>query len=359
VEINQQDMTTTGETPQERLQRPGNLARLGTMPDSLLGEILRVPTTEIRARRELLGIPRFRSPGRKPHVWTTAECALLGTMPDSAVAGRLGISLLQVERQRKIRGIPAYKPSIQCHKWLPLHDAMLGVKTDAMVAVELGLTTRTVSERRKELGLPRQWASGSTKGGYVPRKPGEIWTPEVVAKLGTVSDSTLAAHLKVHSRDVRSKREALKIPRHEPRHPATRDWTRAELALLGTMSDTDLAKKLGANRQRVALRRVKMGIPRFVAKKKERVWTKKEDAMLGVRTDSEVAAMLGITRKIVETRRNRLGIPRQYGNPRPAGTPRHSAFQKSGPQASCVDDCGMRIVGKDGPCPPEVNRLGH
>lgn len=191
---------------------------------------------------------------------------------------------------------------------------MIGVKFDSELAALLGVTTGTVAARRAALGIPRQRGSGSKKGGHVPRKPEEIWTPDAIAKLGTISDSMLAAILRVNSFEVRARREALGVPRRVLRHPHTREWTADELALIGSMTDTDIAKKLGISRAQVEVRRKTMGIPRHIPKKPERVWLPEHDAMLGVKTDSEAAALLGTTRRIVEVRRNKLGIPRQYGN---------------------------------------------
>lgn len=304
----------TQDSKKNRQLNPTELAQLGTIPDYLLSEILKVPTPEIRAQRELRGIPRFVSPGRAAHVWTPEDVELLGTMTDCAVAAKVGTSEFQVENERQRRKISATQTRMNHHVWLPEHDALLGVEFDSQIAIHLHVTTRTVRMRRQELGIPRQRGSGSKTGGHVERSPDEIWTPEMLAKLGTISDSTLAAHLKIHSSEVRAKRDALGVPRKEARHPALRDWTQEELSLLGTMSDTDIAKKLGVNRSRVCVRRTALSIPPFVPKKKVRVWTRDEDALLGVGTDSEVAARLKTTRSIVEKRRNQLGIPRQYAN---------------------------------------------
>lgn len=184
-------------------------------------------------------------------------------MPDAAVAEKLSIPVFRVEKERQQNKIAPYKPTVSKHQWLPEQDALLGVKIDADIAILLGLSKKTVALRRRELGIPRQRLSGSAKGPFTPPSPDEIWTPKNLAKLGTTSDSLLAAQLKIHSAEVRAKREASGIPRFVIPHPHTREWSDEELALLGTMSDSDIAKKLGISRAPVANHRKKLGISRF------------------------------------------------------------------------------------------------
>ena len=195
---------------------------------------------------------------------------------------------------------------------------MLGVRSDAYIAVHLGIQRESAALRRCQLGIPRQRGSGSVFGGHLKRTREEIWTSEVVAKLGQVSDSVLAALLKIHSSEAKAEREARGIPRCVPIHPYTRDWSAAELGLIGTMSDTDVAKMLGISRAPVAVRRNALGITRFKKEKCDRIWLPEEDAMLGVKTDPEVAVALRINRLLVAARRNELGIPGQNGRKYPA-----------------------------------------
>ncbi len=284
------------------------------MPDYLLAQLLKLSTAEIRAQRELRGIPRFVSPERRKHVWTKAERKLLGTTTDAAVAGIIGTSEVQVEKERQRLGIARYVKPLALHVWLPEEDALLGVDSDARLAIRLGVTTRVVRLKRAKLGIPRQRGSGTVNGGHVPRTEEQIWTPEMLSKLGKVSDSIIASHLKIHSREARAKRESLGIPRLEAKHPAAREWTPEEMALLGTMTDADLAKKLGINRSCVGVKRVAQGIPRFVRAPKQHVWTKEEDALIASHTEMEVAALLSITPARVRARRNQLRLPRKPGS---------------------------------------------
>jgi hypothetical protein len=289
-----------------------NVAKLGTAADYLLAEIFRVPIAEVRAQREVRGIPKYDGGLGSKRAWTPGDLELLGAMTDAAVAAKLGMSVLQVEAKRNHLKISAYAVPVRLRDWLPEEDALLGVKNDSELAALLGVTTATVAARRSALGVPRQRTSGSTKGGHVMRKPEQIWTPEAIARLGKISDAQLASILKIHSSAVRAQREALGLPRRVLIHPFTRSWTVEELALIGTMSDTDVAKKLGISRAPVAVRRKSMGISRYLPEKKQWLWLPEQDALLGVKTDSQVAAQLGISRHIVEKRRNQLGIPRQY-----------------------------------------------
>lgn len=305
-------MTSNPQNPPAGNWTKENLARLGSMPDHLLGLIVKLPTAEVRAMREARGIPRYVAGRTEQHLWTPDDISLLGNMTDAAAAARIGTSHYQVLSERLRRDIPVFRKKSQRHQWLPEHDAMLGVKFDAEVAALLGISPKTVRIRRAALGISRQRGSGIVKGGYVAPTPEEIWTPEAIAKLGTISDSLLCAILRIPSQQVRAKRESMGIPRFSLPHPQIRKWTAEEIALIGTMPDSEVARKLGISRSQVEVRRKKMGIPRFVVIKQERAWLPEEDAMLGVLVDAEVAANLGINRLLVQRRRKKLGIPRQF-----------------------------------------------
>lgn len=90
------------------------MAKLGTAADYLIAEILRVPTTEVRAQRESRGIPQFDGRHGTKHSWTPEDRVLLGTMADAAVAERLGTSVLQVETERNRNGIPPTRSRCNC-----------------------------------------------------------------------------------------------------------------------------------------------------------------------------------------------------------------------------------------------------
>jgi hypothetical protein len=307
-------MTTASDENLWRLFQPANLKRLGKLPDYLLAGLTRAPTAKVRELREQRGIPRFVHKRSAKHRWTAAQRKLLGTMTDAAAAGAVGTTEFQTEAERKRLGIAPYVKPMAVHAWLPSQDALLGVESDALLAVRLGVSIRVVRLRRRELGIPRQRGSGTVKGGYVPRTAEQIWTPEVLSQLGKITDSILAAHLKLHTREVRAKRESLGIPRSTLKHPGARDWTAEEIAMLGTMSDTDMAKKLKMNRSCVAVRRIAEGIPRFDRTPEPRVWTNGEDALFDKHTDLEVAALLMINPSKVRLRRKQLGIPRKTGS---------------------------------------------
>ncbi len=289
-----------------------NLVRLGTIPDHLLGLIVNLPTSQVRALRESRGIARFTADYNVEHNWTPEDISLLGKMSDPAAATRIGVSHHQIVKERNRLGIPVFWEKFDVHKWLPEHDAMLGVRSDAEVAAILGLSPARVRFRRTTLGIPRQRGSGTVKGGYVAPTQEEIWTPEAMARLGTIADSLLAALLRIHPKDMRDKRESLDIPRFGLPHHMLRKWTKEEIALIGTMPDSQVAKKLGISRTQVEVRRKRMGLPRFIRTKPVREWKPEEDAMLGVLFDAEIAARLGINRLLVQQRRSKLGIPRQF-----------------------------------------------
>jgi lambda repressor-like predicted transcriptional regulator len=86
-------------------------------------------------------------------------------------------------------------------------------------------------------------------------------------------------------------------------------WTPDIIARLGVESDTTIARELGVSIAAVGQARKRLGIARSpLARMEGRAWTAAEDSMLGLMTDADLAAKIGVAPKMIWERRLALGI---------------------------------------------------
>ena len=73
------------------------------MPDDKLSELLQIPISKIKDRRNSKHIPVHGGATRR--AWTKAEDAMVGKVPDEVLAKRLGRTELGVATRRRQLGI--------------------------------------------------------------------------------------------------------------------------------------------------------------------------------------------------------------------------------------------------------------
>jgi len=151
------------------------LAWLGSLPDSHVAWLVRLPIERVRSKRESLGRPEKVVVSRKRHPWKDDEIALLGEVSYLEIAKQLNISAGSVAAERKRRSIPAASPHASL--WTPEKIALLGKIPDTEISKQLGIPVVTVTYHRKKLGIPRAPRSSATK----PPKNRRQWTDEEVA----------------------------------------------------------------------------------------------------------------------------------------------------------------------------------
>jgi hypothetical protein len=129
------------------------------------------------------------------------------------------------------------------------------------------------------------------------------WTPELIAKIGTMSDAKLARELGIKPGTVTHRRRLLGI---EPfrRQRAARKWSSADIALLGKMSDREVAEITGRSIAAVYTARRERGI----AGAEQTRWLPKHLDMLGKAPDGEIAELVGCSLATVFQKRCELGI---------------------------------------------------
>lgn len=171
------------------------LARLGKIPDEELGREIGLPRRCIERKRHNLSIPKC---GNRFYVippmggWNKTELpqhilARLGTIPDAILGKEIGVSKYVIARERRKRNIPdwangnnnptQFKVGEPHPRWdkagkrveLPGHIvARLGQCSDMSLAKELGIHHSIVARVRKELGIaaiPRGSWRRKQKGG--------------------------------------------------------------------------------------------------------------------------------------------------------------------------------------------------
>lgn len=126
-------------------------------------------------------------------------------------------------------------------------------------------------------------------------------SPELIASLGTASDSLLAARHMVSVSAVKGEREKLGIPSFALTKtlPDNPDF----VAVLGTTSDSKIAQRFKCSTATVARIRTKLGVPAFVPEP-----TPELIAALGTMSDIHVAAKFGYSTSYVRTERYKRGI---------------------------------------------------
>ena len=163
-----------------------NFARMGTVPDRVIGEALGISRYAARRRRIALGIPAY---SRKLRL----VLLRLGREPDTVIARSSGLGVATVSRLRRARKIPPLRPVVR------LTDEIiekLGTRPDSMIARHHKVSRTTVHRWRRERSI----------GRYRP----DI-TP-YLGRLGREADLGIADELGVSAEFVRGERIRRKIP---------------------------------------------------------------------------------------------------------------------------------------------------
>lgn len=84
------------------------------------------------------------------------------------------------------------------------------------------------------------------------------WTEDVIARLGTAPDTTIAVEIGITRQAVRLFRERRRIPAWSE----LKEISEELIARLGTASDVALAEEFGVSSDRIARKRVELGIAR-------------------------------------------------------------------------------------------------
>jgi hypothetical protein len=175
-------------------------ARLGKDQDPKIAQDVGVSATAVYRQRVREGVKRVP---KEPPKWLTPEIiGRLGKETDRSIAEAVGVAATRVLAQRRRLGVPPYDLSSWC---TPEITSLLGTMQDRKVAAIANVTHFMVAEMRQKLGIP---SYRSRKGGRPPS-----WvTPEIVAKMGKVSDATLAKSIGFCSGSVSRVRVSLGIP---------------------------------------------------------------------------------------------------------------------------------------------------
>lgn len=306
---------------------PEEDALLGKDYDRIVAQMLQRTLYCVRGRRKYLGVPGLGGPGKPRTIkealqgpryanyplWSIEEERQLGRAPDRSLSRKIYRTHKATKHRREAKRIRLTK------KWSSADDKVLGTRPDAQIAALLKRSVTNVAWRRKELGI-------------APYHKINLWLPEQLALLGTMSDEE-AARLTGHPvKSVEGKRIALGRPKFDPKQRLiTRKhnlaalggkafmkagagyctWTPEEDALLGKYSDAQVAGRLGCSTARVRRRRRLLGVASN--NPEHRHWTAKEIALLGTAPDREVGKLVKRSLENVRYKRLQLGI--SFSNP--------------------------------------------
>lgn len=145
----------------------------------------------------------------------------------------------------------------------------------------------------------------------------KIWTDEMLALLGTESDTALGDRWGMSRMTVARKRQSLAIAPYDLKQGGFQRktlfrWSPENLALLGQEPDATVARRLGISRRAVYLTRLRQGLA--PAKRAPRVHSLPPEAvpLLGKLRDAELAHRFGIPDDLVYRERKRRGIPKLH-----------------------------------------------
>lgn len=283
-------------------------ALLGTMSDQDLAVKLGCKRAHVSGRRYLLRIPKYSHSiiPENEFVWTQAMDALLGTMLDQDLAEKLGCTAAAVRNRRRLLEIPGCRNPISAAnkvEWTPAMDALLGTITDTDLAKLMGCSKSSVLTRRRQLGIPSCYQSHKPLNKFV-------WTSEIDAQIGSMSDKQLAEKLGVTPTTVGKRRRLLGIAAKV--EPLSSIWTPELDALFSTTSNVEIASLLGISPPTVQRRRKILNIAPYVKNKRgsqDFLWSQDRDALLGTASDTKLAALWGVSRGVVRSRRIQKNIP--------------------------------------------------
>ena len=146
-------------------------------------------------------------------------------------------------------------------------------------------------------------STSSQRGAFFGEYGRDI-PPEIIEKMGKVSDATIAKDLRCTPSNVGVIRRTLGISAYNDYF----EWDDSSIALLGTDSDPEVAKKLGTTPNVVASKRRQLNIP--ASPQFDYEWTEEILGMLGKVPDSVISKKLGMKYwSAVQKKRKVLGIP--------------------------------------------------
>lgn len=152
-----------------------------------------------------------------------------------------------------------------------------GLSVRVVVLAECSVDMSSAIERRwhRRLSARFDLLNVSVAGAGNPGVGRVDWTPDLLAKLGTVPDSELAAEIGCERKTVSYRRECLNIPASFDRKnnsppPLMGGWNKAVLpasitAALGSMPDYKLAELAGVSKKAIANERRSRGILDYAA----------------------------------------------------------------------------------------------
>jgi uncharacterized protein YerC len=207
---------------------------------------------------------------------------------------------------------------------------LIGKVADGRISTETGIPTYIIRQWRISLKLP--------PGGWVnltldPKASYEAKYPGIVGLLETRPTCEVAKHFGVSAATVSNARRALGLPKIPVKQSdETRDANLERrypglIARLGIISDGTLAAEYKVTRAYLQLIRARLGIVAFTKQRHESVVS---DPSLGKETDRQIAARYGMGPQIVGRLRRARGLP--------AATTRGRAIEDFTPYLGKISD---------------------
>jgi len=178
-----------------------------------------------RLREHIATAARGKLKDRRKADWFD-ELAALGLAPDIVEIDRVGLDSFQAAERRWVAHFRAIHPDLLNVKrggdgglgghfvvWTPELDAMLGKVTDSALAKRIGVTRKAVSYRREQLGIPASFDRSENKPPPPMGGHNKLDLPAaVIARMGKEPDYRIADDLGIQKSIIARRRRSLGIP---------------------------------------------------------------------------------------------------------------------------------------------------
>lgn len=284
--------------------------QLGTMADSRLATMYKMPVYHVRKLRLSNNIERFRG-HRQTYCGTVSHNQLesliprLGEESDASIAKSCGISRERVRQLRNELRIPL-NPFGHLKLSREVGESIvkdLPTLSNSEITKKYQIDTSTIRSLRTRFDIPQKESTEDAEKAALLEK--------LVPELGTASDYTLADKFKIHHAVVRYNRITRDIPPFKAR------WSRKlspkqekELKKdLNTLRTEDIASKYGICKALVYQYRVRFDMPGNTLRKLTEKEHDKFIAALGNASDYEIARRFGLSTSYVYVTRQKREIP--------------------------------------------------
>lgn len=235
----------------------------------------------------------------------------LGTMADSRIAAMYKIPVYNIRKLRLSKNIERFRGHRQSYCGTVTHNQLdsliprLGEESDAAIAQSCGISRERVRQLRKELNIPLN--------PYGHLKLSRVVGDAILKDLPSLSNADITKKYQIDISTIRSFRTRFDIPQKESKEETSKSALLQKLIPeLGTASDYTLAKKFHIHHAVVRYNRITRGISPFKVRWSRKLSPAQEKELkkdLDTLRTEDIANKYGICKALVYQYRLRFKKP--------------------------------------------------